>query len=148
MTEVRPIVLASGEGEALDLRGAQMRIKVGALTAGAGFSLIESQDPTGFAAAPHIHHEAAEAFYVLEGEYVLQCGEEETVILPGGFAFVPSGVSHGYRLVSAQGRILILFAPAGIERFWQELGRQLAAGTLTPEIRSKLARDMIATEFL
>ncbi len=142
-----PIVLGPGEGEPLNLRGAEMRIKAGAGTAGGAFSFIESRDPSGFAAAPHIHREAVEAFYVLEGDYVFQGAEGETPLGAGGFVLVPKGIKHAYRLVGDRGRLLIVYAPAGIERFWKELGRLVQEGRLTPELRNQLARD-IATEFL
>ncbi len=144
----RLIVLGPGAGEPLNLRGAEMRIKASAGTGGGAFSFIESRDPTGFAAAPHIHHDAVEAFYVLEGDYVFQSADGETALGAGGFVLVPKGIRHAYRLVADSGRVLIVYAPAGIERFWQELGRLIQGGRFTPELRDQLARDMLATEFL
>ena len=144
----RPFVLGPGEGEPLNLRGAEMRIKASARTGGGAFSFIESRDPSGFAATTHIHHEAVEAFYLLEGDYVFYVGAGETQLGPGSFVLVPKGIRHGYRLAAEHGRILIIYAPAGIELFWQELEKLVREGRLTPELRSQLARDMLATEFL
>ncbi len=145
---VHATVVRPGEGLALNLRGADMRIKAGADTGGATFSFIESRDPSGFAAAPHVHHEAVEAFYVLEGQYVFRSADAEAQLGTGGFILVPKGVRHSYRLATEGGRILIVYAPAGIERFWQELGKLVEEGRLTPERRNELAREIIATEFL
>lgn len=144
----RLIVLRPGEGEPLNLRGADMRIKTGAGQGGNVFSFVESRDPSGFAAAPHIHHAAVEAFYVLEGQYVFQGADAETQLGAGGFVFIPKGVRHALRLLGESGRTLIVYAPAGIERFWQELGKLAKEGRLTPELRNQLAREMIATEFV
>lgn len=33
-----------------------------------GFTLLEAQEPAGFGPPLHIHRDAAEAFYVLQGE--------------------------------------------------------------------------------
>ena len=144
----RPMVLGPGEGEPLNLRGAEMRVKASAETGGGAFSVIESRDPSGFAAAPHIHHQAIEALYVLDGDYIFEGAEGETPVGPGGFVLVSKGIRHAYRLVGDRGRILIVYAPAGIERFWQELGRLVDEGRFTPDARNQLARDMLATEFL
>ncbi len=143
----RIIVLAPGEGEPLNLRGAETRIKASAETGGGAFSFIESRDPSGFAAAPHVHHKAVEAFYVLEGDYVFQSAEGEAPLGAGRFVLVPKGVRHQYRLVGDRGRVLIVYAPAGIERFWQELGRLAREGRFTQELRNQLAREMLSTEF-
>lgn len=81
----RATLLRPGQGEPLSLRGADMCIKAGAEAAGGAFSFIESRDPAGFAAAPHIHHEAVEALYVVDGEYVFQAADEERQLGVGGF---------------------------------------------------------------
>jgi len=39
-------------------------------TSGA-FTLLEADEPANFGPPVHVHRDAAEAFYVLEGEYIL-----------------------------------------------------------------------------
>jgi hypothetical protein len=41
-----------------------------------------------------------------------------------------------------------VYAPAGIERFWQELITLTQEGRLTPELPSRVGRAMVATEFV
>jgi quercetin dioxygenase-like cupin family protein len=50
-------------------------------------------------AAPHVHHEHTDAFYVLEGELTFEIGREpETItVSSGGFVAVPPGVAHSLR---------------------------------------------------
>jgi len=50
-------------------------------------------------AAPHVHHEHTDAFYVLEGELTFEIGREPGTITvsSGGFVAVPPGVAHSLR---------------------------------------------------
>ncbi len=50
-------------------------------------------------AAPHVHHEHTDAFYVLEGELTFEIGREpETItVSSGGFVAVPPEVAHSLR---------------------------------------------------
>lgn len=54
------------------------------------FSLFEATEPPGFGPPMHIHHDAAEAFYVLEGEYIIYFGRR-TDRLPGGIVHLDPG---------------------------------------------------------
>ena len=53
-------------------------------------------------AAPHVHHEHTDAFYVLEGELTFEIGREpETItVSSGGFVAAPPGVAHSLRNAS------------------------------------------------
>jgi quercetin dioxygenase-like cupin family protein len=50
-------------------------------------------------AAPHVHHEHTDAFYVLEGELTFEVGREAKTITvcSGGFVAAPPGVAHSLR---------------------------------------------------
>ena len=51
-------------------------------------------------AGPHIHHRHTDAFYVLEGELIVQIGREaETItVSPGGLLAAPPGLAHSFRV--------------------------------------------------
>jgi mannose-6-phosphate isomerase-like protein (cupin superfamily) len=53
-------------------------------------------------AAPHVHHEHTDAFYVLEGELTFEIGREpETItVSSGGFVAAPPEVAHSLRNAS------------------------------------------------
>jgi mannose-6-phosphate isomerase-like protein (cupin superfamily) len=67
-------VLAPGEGRSIDLGEFTMTVKASSEDTNGVFSALDAQEPPGFGPPLHIHHDAAEAFYVLEGEYVIQVG--------------------------------------------------------------------------
>ena len=93
---------------------------------GAGrVSVVESTMPAGAAGPPLHRHAFDEAFYVLEGELTFQLGDELHRVGPGGLAFAPGGLTHGFANRGRRpARFLIVFTPAGFER---EFARRAAA---------------------
>jgi mannose-6-phosphate isomerase-like protein (cupin superfamily) len=82
----------------------------------------------------HVHTNEDELFYALEGEHVIQVGDDEHRIGPGESAFGPRGVPHAQRrVVPGTGRILIVVTPAGFEGFFRELAEADRRGELGPE---------------
>ena len=71
--------------------------------------------------ARHIQFDQEEWFYVLEGEYVFEIGQERFRLKPGDSALAPRQVPHVWSFVGdAPGRILFVFTPAGqMEAFFQ-----------------------------
>jgi mannose-6-phosphate isomerase-like protein (cupin superfamily) len=84
-------VLAPGEGRKIDLGAFGMTVKAGRHETDGLFSLLEADEPPGFGPPLHIHHDAAEAFYVLEGEYVMFLDDRAVSCPAGSFIFVPAG---------------------------------------------------------
>jgi quercetin dioxygenase-like cupin family protein len=70
----------------------------------------------------HIHHNADETFYVVAGELLVFVGDERIEAGPGDFVFGPKGVAHAYVARSDQAEFLATFAPASMDRFFEELG--------------------------
>jgi mannose-6-phosphate isomerase-like protein (cupin superfamily) len=73
------VVLQPGEGRSIDLGGFEMTVKATREQTDDAFTLLEATEPPGFGPPLHIHRNAAEAFYVLEGEYVMFIGDREEV---------------------------------------------------------------------
>jgi mannose-6-phosphate isomerase-like protein (cupin superfamily) len=105
------------------------------------FSLLKTQgEPPEFGPPMHVHHDAAEAFFVLEGEYLVFMEDREELCPPGTFVYVPKGVAHTFRVVSpGPGSKLNLFAPAAMVGFFEELADAEAAGGATPELVGDIA---------
>lgn len=70
-------VLRPGEGRSIDLGAFQMSVKAAGEQTNGAFSLLEADEPAGFGPPLHIHRDAAEAFYVLNGEYVIFIDDRE-----------------------------------------------------------------------
>jgi mannose-6-phosphate isomerase-like protein (cupin superfamily) len=97
-TASEAFVLRPGEGRPIDLDGFRMSVKAMRNETGGAFSLLEAEEPPGFGPPLHIHHEAAEAFYVLEGEYIIFVDGRELFCPAGSFIFIPAGTPHGFRV--------------------------------------------------
>jgi mannose-6-phosphate isomerase-like protein (cupin superfamily) len=71
----------------------------------------------------HLHHEQDEWFYVVEGEYVIEFGEERYELGPGDSVLAPRKVAHVWAHVGeGTGRLIAALQPAGeIEAFFDEL---------------------------
>jgi oxalate decarboxylase/phosphoglucose isomerase-like protein (cupin superfamily) len=110
------------------------------------WSTFEAEVAPGFDVGAHLHHQAEEVFYVLEGELDLlafqpaatggddwrtwQSKDGATVFRggPGSFMFVPAGCPHAFfNPGSEPARMLFLVSPAGHEVYLQELSDLLAA---------------------
>ena len=71
----------------------------------------------------HLHHEQDEWFYAVEGEYVIEVGEERYELGPGDSVLGPRKVAHVWAYVGeGTGRLIAALQPAGeIEAFFDEL---------------------------
>ena len=73
--------------------------------------------------ARHLHHEQDEWFYAVEGEYVIEVGEERYELGQGDSVLAPRKVAHVWAHVEeGTGRLIAALQPAGeIEEFFDEL---------------------------
>jgi glyoxylate utilization-related uncharacterized protein len=67
------------------------------------------------------HRDAAEAFYVLAGEYVIFLEDREFICPAGSFIYIPVGHRHGFRVGSVPSRKLNLYSPAAMVGYFDEL---------------------------
>jgi mannose-6-phosphate isomerase-like protein (cupin superfamily) len=74
----------------------------------------------------HLHHDQDEWFFVREGEFLFQIGEDNFRLKAGDSIFAPRKVPHAFANVSDTGKLMIVYQPAGtIERFFLD-GSRLA----------------------
>ena len=112
-------------------------IKVSTLDTDGGLSVAEITSLQKGGPARHLHHGQDEWFYVVEGEHVIEVGEERYEGGPGDSVFAPRKVAHVWAHVGeGTGRLIAALQPAGeIEAFFEDLA-QLGS---TPE-RGELSR--------
>jgi oxalate decarboxylase/phosphoglucose isomerase-like protein (cupin superfamily) len=132
------LVLRPGGGRRI--QGASMTLKVGAGQSGA-WSVFEAEVTPGFDVGAHLHHQAEELFYILDGELDLLAFEPRIRTTgdwrswesasgarvvrgaPGSTMFVPAGCPHAFTNPgSAPARMLFLVSPPGHERYLEEIG--------------------------
>ena len=59
--------------------------------------------------------------YVLAGELTVTIGAQHVAAGPGSFVFLPRGIRHSWRIHTEAARLLMIFAPAGMEGFFKQL---------------------------
>jgi mannose-6-phosphate isomerase-like protein (cupin superfamily) len=118
-----PVVLLPGEGRRIDLGDFSVTVKATEADTERALSLLEADEPPGFGPPRHIHHDAAEAFYVVEGEYIFFLPSGEARCPAGSFVYVPAGVEHGFRVGDVQSRKLNIYVPAAMIGFFDEMGK-------------------------
>lgn len=125
--------LTSDDGEHLWFLDARMSVRAGGEQTGGAFTVIEWSAPAGFGPPRHIHHAEDEAFYVIDGQMLVECGERRWTVGPGGFVFLPKAVPHAFLVTEGPVRGLVITSPSGFERYIGELGRPAErAGLPTP----------------
>jgi uncharacterized cupin superfamily protein len=84
-----PYVLAAGQ--ARSHTGTVPTIKAGAADTGGLFTFCDEMMPARTQGPPlHVHYEADECVYVIDGHLLVQVGEERHDLGPGCFAWLPA----------------------------------------------------------
>jgi quercetin dioxygenase-like cupin family protein len=137
----KPFIVPSGEGRLLDLGNFEALVLADASRTSGAFTVLQTQgEPSGFGPPLHVHRDAAEAFYVLEGTYLMHLEDRQDLCGPGSFVYVPPHVAHTFVVVSDEpGKKLNLFSPAAMVGFFEELAEAEADGTATPERLSDIS---------
>ena len=118
-------MLGPGEGRFIDLGDFSMTVKASETETAGVVSVLEAEEPPGFGPPIHVHHDCAEAFYVLAGEYLMYLEDREFVCPAGSFIFIPQGVRHGFRVGDVPSRKLNFYFPAAMIGYFDDLAAAL-----------------------
>jgi mannose-6-phosphate isomerase-like protein (cupin superfamily) len=137
----QPFVLQPGEGRLLNLGNFEAVVLADRPATCGAFTVLQTQkEPSGFGPPLHVHRDAAEVFYVLEGTYLMHVEDRQNVCPPGSFVYVPPNVVHTFVVVSEEpGTKLNFFSPAAMVGFFEELAEAEASGAATPERLSDIS---------
>jgi mannose-6-phosphate isomerase-like protein (cupin superfamily) len=117
------VVVPPGAGEVVPRQyGERTVVKAAEAETRGAYAVRENSVPAGFGGVPfHLHREAEEAFYVLEGELTVFT-EGRTLAAPAGsFVLVPRGTVHSLANRGAVPvRWLTLISPAWVSGWIQE----------------------------
>jgi quercetin dioxygenase-like cupin family protein len=99
------------------------------------YAMIEATVLPGGGPPPHIHRREDETFYVVEGEITMQIGDERRVAKSGTFVHMPIGNLHSFtNNTDTPVKLLISFVPAGLEKMFVEVGKELRDGEMPDEV--------------
>ncbi len=84
---------------------------------------LEMTLPVGSAPPLHVHHDLDDTWYILEGEMVVRCGDDEALVGAGHWVSMPRGVPHAFRVVGdREARILLVHDNASFLDLVRDLG--------------------------
>jgi quercetin 2,3-dioxygenase len=88
----------------------------------------------------HKHLMQDEIFFIVEGEYLFQVGEEKHQLKKGDTIFLPRNIPHAFAQLTETGKMFFLFQPSGkMEDFFRVLGNLTSAPS--PEQAGKIFAD-------
>jgi quercetin dioxygenase-like cupin family protein len=112
--------LKENEGTKINFHGTKMTVKVSGDDSDGKYTLIEMEHPPNTGPALHIHSNAPEAYYVLDGQYSIRRANETYQARPGDFVFIPKDIPHNYQSGPDGGKVLVI-SPAGLEGYFKEV---------------------------
>src|SRR5262249_291169 len=134
-----------GEGELRDLGAITMRVLADAEVSKGLLSVLEFRGSAGPWTIPHIHHDTAETFFVLEGRFDFLCGPTTHTLDVGDYILVPPDTRHMMAGDEGGGSRLGINAPGGLEDMFRALSELPANSVRDPETRRHLAERYDAT---
>lgn len=121
--------------------GVRTEIHLGAADTGGAFCLLADEPPAGWSLPPHRHRDEAETIHVVAGAFEMDVDGARSRLGPGETIHVPRGVVHsGGNVGDEPGRRIVIFSPAGIERFFAE------TGAATPAAQVDLAAALASAQ--
>ncbi len=124
------VIRQPGEGDALWMLGGLYEMKARGNETGDAMTVAEMRIPAGMGPPPHVHH-GGEAVYVLEGTIDYNIDGEVHQGGPGSFFYIPQGVEENFQPTS-DCRLLVIYQPGGIDRFFDEAGEPAARREVPP----------------
>lgn len=71
----------------------------------------------------HVHMEQDEIFFIVEGEYLFQVGDDKYNLKAGDTIFLPRTIPHTFLQLTDKGKMFFLFQPSGkMEDFFRAIG--------------------------
>lgn len=115
-----PVAVGPGEGGTIQgPAGGPLTFKVRGGQTNGSLTVLENVIAPGDGPPLHVHANEDEAWYVLEGQLRFRLDAGMHGAAAGSFVFVPRGTPHCFQNVGERAaRILVMFTPAGMERFF------------------------------
>jgi len=115
MHSLIPIVRNAGEGDKQSFFGGGLHTwKLLAEDTDGTFFLFEDTMVKDKTTPLHLHPEAHEVTYVIDGEIEVQADGHRSRVRSGGMSFVPKGVAHAFIVVSAEARLITIQSPGAV----------------------------------
>lgn len=121
-----PFIVESGNdrfNEPIKYRGINPNlVKISAKDTSGQFSVFEYEGIAKMGPELHMHLKQDEIFYVLDGEFLFQVGDEQQTLRTGDTIFLPRNIPHTWLQLSDRGKLMYMLQPAGkMEEFFKKM---------------------------
>lgn len=114
-------------------------VRITSRETGGAYCVCEMTTMPGDGVPLHVHDRDEEFYYILEGAYEIQAGDERFVAEGGSIVVIPRDVPHTFRNAGhVVARALMIFRPGGFDELIGEMRRASAAGTIDMERRHEI----------
>jgi quercetin dioxygenase-like cupin family protein len=145
MPDLRPTAFVIAPGAVVPIRGpvgGPTTILARAETTGGAFTMLENVIPPLQGPPLHVHRREDEMWFVLEGHFRFRADDPLLEAPAGSFVYVPRGTRHAFQNIGdGPARILVMFSPAGMERFFEDIAA-LPDGPIDPATYRTIAHDL------
>lgn len=127
-------IVEKGAGAIVSVVGDTYRMAITGKQTNGDFALIDMLVPPGGGPGPHAHPAFHETFYVQQGEVQINSEEGTYIAKEGTVIHIPKGgMVHSFKNNTDKlTRLLCIVVPAGLEEFFMEFGKPVAANTFLP----------------
>lgn len=133
--QAEPVFVPAHGHDKVSVFGIPVEILLTGRQTGGACSAYRITTEPGDGPPPHVHRNDDEAFYILDGQFEILCGERTETFGSGAFVFLPRNVVHTFRNVgTTTGRLLGIGTPPGHERFFEDV----AALPFPPEMEAAI----------
>jgi len=103
------------------------------------YCVCEMTTPPGEGVTLHVHDRDEEFYYILEGTYEIEAGDEKFTARTGSMLVIPQDVPHQFRNAgTVPARALMIFRPGGFDELVGEIRQASAAGKLDEKQRDAI----------
>jgi quercetin dioxygenase-like cupin family protein len=135
-----PIFVPTEAGTVLDDLG--VTHKLTSQQTGGSVNLFESAFEPGDGNRLHVHRQADEIGYVLDGAMEIRLADRTEVLETGGIARLPTGIPHAIRNpLDRPSRYLFIAVPGGLDRYFDAVARAMSDGVLDEAMSRTLSMD-------
>jgi quercetin dioxygenase-like cupin family protein len=123
----------------LDLLVAEHRTAPGMSTV-----VLEATIPLGASPPLHVHNDLDDTMYIIDGEMLVRCGDEEQTVHAGHWMSLPRGVPHTFLVTGDRdARVLMVHDNDSFRSFVRDVGVPAEAHTVPPQPSFPAKDDLV-----
>jgi len=114
-------------------------VRITSRQTGGAYCVCEMTTMPGDGVSRHFHDRDEEFYYILEGAYDMQAGNESFTAEAGSVVVIPRDVPHQFRNAGkVPARALMIFRPGGFDELGEEMRQASVAGALDAKQREAI----------